>query len=341
MFEELGPGDAVDADCGSTPMLFSTDGGLVTCGAQLTRWPSMETIAEVRGNPIGWGTLDGVEVLLLMESRGGFATLDGAANRQNVDTTGLEGRIVASWSPNRDAIWLQSGIQTPELRLDAWNPGSRRQLAALTNNIQATNITGSPNEQWAAIWGGGCAISQQGTGCALTLAVAEAGAESATPIAAKLEGVLASTWITNDGTALFAMAGQNGRVDLWRASPGATAEIWFQDATVSPLADGQVAVTSAQVAAIVDLAAATEAPLPLPDGIAPGDVLSFSPDQGWLAYGSSDATVIFRQLQPASAETQLPLPSLTGVGILWPGDDEFGAVFVGPPPTTIVVRLST
>jgi hypothetical protein len=320
-------------------MLFSPDGGMVTCAAQLTRWPSMESIAELQGVPIGWGALDDVELLLLRESSGAFATLDGAGNRHSVDTADLEGRIVASWSPGRDAIWLQSGVQTPDLRLDAWSPENRRLLAALPNTIQATNVTASPSEQWAAIWGGGCAVSQQGTGCGLTVAVAQAGAEIATPIVANLEGLLATAWVADDGTAMFTAAGQNGRVDLWRAPPGAAAEIWFQDVAVSPLADGQLAVTSAEVAAVVNLADATDTPLSLPEGVAPGDVLSLSPDLRWLAYGSSDARVSFRQLQEASAETDLPLPSLSGVGILWPGDDEFAAVFVGPPPTTIVVRL--
>lgn len=339
MFEKLGPGDSVEADCGSTPMLFSSDGGMVSCGAQLARWPSMEGIAELQGIPIGWGTLGDVEVLLLMESRGGFATLDGAGIRREVDTAGLEGRILASWSPSRDAIWVQSGVQTSNLRLDAWGPGDRIQLAELPNNIQATNITASPNGQWAAIWGGGCAVSQQGTG-AVTLGAAQARAESVTPIVVNLEGVLAAAWIADDGTVLFTVARQSGRLDLWRAAPAASPEVWFEDVTVSPLEDGQLAVISAQAVAVVDLAAATEAPLSLPEGIVPVDVLSISPDLSWFAYGSSDATVIFQRLQEPAANTEVPLPSLTGVAILWPGDDEFAALFVGPPPTTIVVRLN-
>lgn len=322
-------------------MLFSSDGGMVTCGAQLTRWPSMDVIAELQGIPIGWGTLDDVAVLLMMDSRGGFAILDGAGIRQEVDTAGLEGRIVAGWSPSRDAIWVQSGVQTPKLRLDVWSPGDRIQLAALPNNIQATNITASPNGQWAAIWGGGCGVSQQGTGCAVTLGAAQAGADSMTPIVVNLEGVLAAAWMADDGTAMFTVARQDGHLDFWRASPTAKPDVWFEDVTVSPLEGGQLAVISADGAAVVDLAAATEAPLELPDVIVSGDVLSVSPDLGWFAYGSSDATVTFRRLQEPAAETEVPLPSLSGVGILWPGDDEFAAVFVGPPPTTIVVRLNT
>jgi hypothetical protein len=320
-------------------MLFSATGELAACNAQLVSWPSMSPIADLKGIALGWGTLDGTDTLLVQGSGDGFTTLSGSGDREVVNTSELVGRITPSWSPSREAIWLESGVQTEQLRLDAWTPEGRRPLAAVANVIGATNITASPNERWVAIWGGGCAVSQQGADCTLTIGAGEAASGNIVPVAGGLDGTLASAWVANDGTLLFTVAGQNGRVALWRSDPGSGAEIWYENATISTLNRARLAVTSSEGAVVVDLATATDTPLILPEGVAPASVISVAPDGEWLAY-SSQATIAFSRREAPTPAAEVSFPSLAGASILWPSDQRFACVFFGPPPTNLVVRLS-
>ena len=337
IFEGLAPGDVAEANCG-TPASFSPSGELIACAGQLARWPSMEPIADLDGSPDGWGTLDGVETLLLGVGSTGFAALDAAGVRQSIDTAGLEGRIAATWSPTGDELWLQSGVQTASLQLDAWVHGERRELATVKNEIGATNITVSPNEDWLAIWGGVCATGSADSGCALGVAVGEVGAGMATPVVARLQGVPASAWVADDGTVVFSVAIPGG-FDLWRALPASPAELWLGGVTISPLDGARLAVTSAETAVVIDLASASDEPLRLPSGVASAAVLSVSPDAAWVAYRSDGGTVALQRMAGASTVTLLSLPTLTGVGIHWTGDDRFVAASIPTPRTTVVVRL--
>ena len=144
-FNNLQPGDGAEIACGDTGPIFSPSGEVVACGGELFAWPTMERLADLQGQPLSWGELDGTESLLLEVSRDTFATLDAAGTRHTVDTAGLEGQLIAEWAPGGDAVWLQSGIQTATLRLDSWTPAGRDQVASAANTITATNITASPD----------------------------------------------------------------------------------------------------------------------------------------------------------------------------------------------------
>lgn len=301
----------------------------------------MDPITDLGGWGLGWGTFDGAEHLLLRTAATGYETVEGDGQHHPIDTTALGGRVAAGWSPRADAVWLRSGIQTPVLRLDAWSPNETRQLASVRNDIGATNIIASQNTEWLAMWFSGCATSSPGgSRCALTIAVTQPGVGFLVPLVVDLEGVLGSVWVADDGTVLFTVADANGRLDLWRAPVDGSPEVWFGGSTTSPLADAQLAVTSAETAAVVDLRTASETELDFPPDVSPAEVLSVSPDGVWIALQSREDSVTFRRRTSGSPQVDLPISPPTRVSVFWPGDDHFAAVLFGPPPTTTVVRIA-
>jgi hypothetical protein len=333
-------GDVAEADCGSAPPIFSPSGMFVACGGQLVQWPTLTEVARLGGIPIGWGDLDGHESLLVQSSQGAALTvLDTFGNQQEIDVKGLEGRVNATWSPKGDAIWLQSGVQTRALRLDAWTSAGRVEIGSVPNQIGATNITANTGESWIAVWGSSCATGTNTSSCQLTLAVAQAGASSLTPMAAEASGLIAAVWVTDDGTVLFTVPDEAGHFDLWRARQGEAASLWRPKASLWPLTGSKLALADGDRATIVDLATGQELALTLPAGIEPSALVSVAPDATWFA-AESAGSIAFQPLE-ASGETrpEVSLQSLAGVSVLWAGDDRYAAVFVGPPPTTIVVRL--
>lgn len=333
-FSELEVGEAAELECGSTPPVFSVSGSLLACDQQLRTWPAMSSEAELTGMPLGWGQLEGSESLLLEVGPGRFTIVGASGAQRVVDTDGLEGRIVATWSPGGDAIWLQSGLQTPALRLDSWTLSGRKEHLSVPNDVGATNITASANRGWAAIWGSGCSPA----GCGLTVAVFEAASSTTTPVANGLAGVLANVWVADRGDVLFAVAGDSGLVDLWRASPGETARLWVADAAIWPLVGSRLAVAAPDGAFVFDLISGGESALRLPPGTEAADLLSVSPASDWVALRSARSSVLFAPRTDAESIIEIPLSSLSGVSVLWAGHD-YAALFTGPPPETIVVAL--
>jgi hypothetical protein len=321
--------------------MFSPSGMFVACRGQLLTWPALTEVARgLGGIPVAWGSLDGREMLLVQSGRGTYAVIDTAGTQLEVDVGGLQGRVVASWSPMSDAVWLQSGLQTSVLRLNAWTPGGRAELASLPNSSGATNIAASSNESWIAVWGSSCSIGTGGSSCQPMLAVAEDRASTLTPIRTRASGVIAAVWVTNGGTVLFTVPSHAGRVDVWRAPTGQAAAIWRSEASVWPLSGDRLAIATADQATIVDLATGLGTPLPLPSGVEPSALVSVSPDAEWVAVRGADAIVFQPVKTGGGTRPEVSLPSLAGVSVIWAGGDRYGAVFIGPPPTTIAVRLA-
>lgn len=270
----------------------------------------------------------------------GFTALDTFGKQQEIDVSGLEGRVDATWSPKGDAIWLQSGVQTRALRLDAWTSAGRVEIGSVPNAIGATNITANTNESWIAVWGSSCATGTNTTSCQLTLAVAQTGASCLPRTVAEASGLIAAVWVTDDGTVLFTVPGEAGHFDLWRAGRGEPASVWRSDASLWPLSGSRLALAAGGRATIVDLATGREVALALPAGIEPSALVSVAPDAAWTAVQSA-GSIAFQPLEASGdARPEVSLPSLAGVSVLWAGDDRYAAVFIGPPPSTVVVRLA-
>jgi hypothetical protein len=268
-----------------------------------------------------------------------WTVLDTVGNQQEIDVAGLEGRVIASWSPNADAIWLQSGVQTRALRLDAWTSAARLEIGSVPNEIGATNITANTSESWIAVWGSSCATGTNTSSCHLTMALAQAGASSLAPIVAEASGLIATVWVTGDGTVLFTVPGETGHFDLWRARQGEGASLWRPNVSLWPLSRSMLALADRDRATILDLTTGQEVALTLPAGIEPSALVSVAPDATWIAVQSA-GSIAFQPLEAVGkTRPEVSLPSLAGVSVFWAGDDRYAAAFVGPPPRTIVVRL--
>jgi hypothetical protein len=294
----------------------------------------MESLAELQGQPLSWGVIDGTQSLLLEVSPNTFATLDAAGMRRTIDTAGLEGRLIAEWGPSGDAVWLQSGIQTTTLRLDSWTPAGRVELASVADTITATNVTASPDGRWAAIFGGGCSTS----GCNFSIDIIDVASSSATSIAFRMPGTLADVWVTESGDVLFMVSGESGRVDLWRARQGEAPSVWLAGVSVLQLAGNRLALAGADDAVVIDLAIGQEEPLDLPPGTRPSDLLSISPDSEWIAVRTDESSVVFMpRLGGDGPHTEVPVPSR--VTVHWTGNPDYGFFHIGPPSAYIVVRI--
>jgi hypothetical protein len=334
-FSDLEPGDAAEIACGDTGPIFSPSGEVVACGVELFAWPTMETLAGLQGRPLSWGELDGTESLLLEVSRDTFATLDAAGTRHMVDTAGLEDQLIAEWGPGAEAVWLQSGIQTTTLRLDSWTPAGRDQLASAADTITATNITASPDARWAAIFRGGCSTS----GCAFSIDIIDIASSIATSVAVSMPGTLADVWVTASGEVLFALSGDQGQFDLWRAKQGESPSLWLAGVSTWPLADNRLALADADGALIIDLASGQQEPLELPSGTPPSDLLTISPDSEWIAVRTEESSVVFMpRLGGDGRSTEVPVPS--PVTVQWTGNPDYALFALGPPFTTVVVRIA-
>jgi hypothetical protein len=334
-FTDLAPGEAAEIACGDTGPIFSPSGELVACGRELFVWPTMERLADLQGRPLGWGQLGGTESLLIEVSRDAFATLDAASTRGTVDTAGLEGRIIAEWGPGGDAVWLQSGIQTATLRLDSWTPAGREQLASAADTITATNITASPDGRWAATFSRGCSTS----GCAFSIELIDTATSAATAVAANMPGTLAEAWVTGSGEVLFALSGERGQFDLWRAKQGESPSIWLPGVGRWPLEGNRLAFAGMDDALVIDLATGDEEPLDLPSEIQPSDLLAISPDSAWIAVRTEESSVVFMpRLEGGGRRIEVPVPS--PVTVHWTGNPDYAVFAFGPPFTTVVVRLA-
>lgn len=334
-FSDLQPGDGAEIACGDTGPIFSPSGELVACERELFVWPTIEKLADLQGRPLSWGALDGKESLLLEVSRDTIATLDAAGTRGTVDTTGLEGRIIAEWGPGGDAVWLQSGIQTATLRLDSWTPAGREQLASAPNTISATNITASPDGRWAAIFSRGCSTS----GCAFSMELIDTATSAATEVAANMPGTPSQVWVTGSGDVLFTVDGGSQGFDLWRARQGEIPSVWLPGVNKWPLTDNRLALAGADNALTIDLATGHEEPLDLPPGTQPSDLLAISPDSEWIAVRTDESSVVFMpRLEGDGRSTEVPVPS--PVTVHWTGNLDYAVLALGPPFTTVVVRLA-
>jgi len=334
-FNNLQPGDGAEIACGETGPVFSPSGGLVACEGGLFVWPTMETLAELQGQPLSWGELDGTESLLLEVSRDSFATLDAAGTRVTVDTTGLEGRIIAEWGPRGDAVWLQSGVQTGTLRLDSWTPAGREQLASAANTISATNITASPDARWAAIFSRGCSTS----GCAFSIELIDTATSAATAVAGNMPGTPSPVWVTESGDVLFTVDRGSQGFDLWRANQGESPLEGVTGVSRWPLAGNRLALAGADDALIIDLATGHEEPLDLPSETQASDLLAISPDSEWIALRTDESSVVFMpRLGGDSRSIEVPVPSR--VTVHWTGNPDYALFALGPPFTTVVVRIA-
>lgn len=334
-FGDLPPGDAAEIDCGERGPVFSPSGELLACRRQLLDWPTMETLADLQGLPLSWGELDGKESLLIEFSQGMFGTLDVTGTHHTIDTEGLEGRVIAEWGPTGDAVWLQSGIQTATLRLDSWTPPGREELVSVADTITATNITASLDARWAAIFRGGCSTS----GCAFSVDIIDVASSIATSVAVSMPGTLADVWVTANGEVLFTVDRGAGGFDLWRARQGEALSIWLAGVSVFPLADNRLALAGANDAVTIDLATGNEEPLELPSGAEASELLSVSPDSEWIAIRTDESSVVFMpRLDGDARSVEVPVPS--PVTVHWTGDSDYALLALGPPFTTMVVRLA-
>jgi hypothetical protein len=309
------------------------------CRGQLLQWPTLTEVARLGGIPVGWGHLDGHESLLVQSSQGMFTVLDTLGKQDEIDVSDLGGRVTGNWSPDADAVWLQSGLQTDTLRLDAWTPAGRVEIGSVPNAIGATNITANRAESWIAVWGSSCATGTNTSSCQLTLATAQLAGARLTPVVTEASGLIEAVWVTDDGTVLFTVPSQPGRFDLWRARPEEAASVWRSGVSLWPLSGSRLALAAGAQVTTVDLATGEEQPLSLPSGTEPSALVSVAPDAAWIAV-QSDNSIAFQPIEATgAARPEISLPSLAGVTILWTGDDRYAAVFIGPPPTTIVLRL--
>lgn len=334
-FGDLAPGEGAEIECGARGPVFSPSGDLVACGGELFEWPTMETLADLQGQPLSWGVIDGTQSLLLEVRRDTFATLDAAGMRRTIDTAGLEGRVIAEWGPSGDAVWLQSGIQTTTLRLDSWTPAGREELASVADTITATNVTASPDGRWAATFRGGCSTS----GCNFSIDFIDVASSITTSIAVRMPGTLADVWVTESGDVLFMVSGDSGRVDLWRVRQGEAPSVWLAGVSVLQLAGNRLSVAGAADALIIDLANGREELLDLPSGAQASDLLSISPDSEWIAVRTDESSVVFMpRLEADAKRIEVPVPSR--VTVHWTGNPDYGFFHVGPPSTYIVVRIA-
>lgn len=335
-FGELELGDAVEIACGETGPIFSPSGELVACGTDLFEWPAMGNVAVLEGRPLSWGELDGVESLLLDIGQGSLAVIDAGGTRRTVDTEGLEGSVVGTWAPSGDAVWLQSGMQTGQLRLDSWTRAGREPLVSTPNAISATNITASPDTRWVAIFNRGCSPS----GCTFSLDLVDESTSGATTVAFNMPGTLGDVWVTEIGDVLFAVDGGSGRVDLWRARQGESPAIWFPQVSVWPLSRDRIALAGAGGAFIIDLATGAEQPLGLPAETQASDVLSISGDSEWIAISTDESSVVLMPVVDGTDRRfEVPVPNLDALSVRWTGNPDYVVFHTGPPFTSTVIRL--
>lgn len=342
-YANLRPGDTRIARCGDDGLLFSRDGAWVACGGAIYSWPAFEPTASFGGHPLGWGTMVGIDYVLIDDLAGGFQLISSTGDTVAIDFGAATGRTVASWSPDAREVWLQTGIQTPDLTLLGWTLAGWHQIASVPNPAGSfTNLAASPDGGWVAAWMSGCAASGGATSCDLRGAVGRSDGSTLQSIGPDIAGVTNGISIADDGSYYFAVQPGGPLVDLWTGPASAPASPLATAVRVWPVTSGSLAVADASGLRLLDVSIGSQEPLPLPDGIQPDKVQSVSPMADWVValVGDDEETIRFEPLDRPGANIDVPRLTEIEPTVSWSPTEQFAVLREGPPATSTVVRLS-
>jgi hypothetical protein len=341
-FAALRPGQSrAIATLESVPQ-FNSVGTRVAWAGELYTWPDLEPEASFAGEALGWGRVGSAEALLVQLPQGGYRVLatDGTEAMANFDLKPLYGTTSATWSPDRDRLWVQSpDWPSSSVSLYDWTAGGRQIATVPDAHNGAARLTASEDERWIAASWSRCGPS----GCFYWISAGRAADISLDGLRSHGSGTLRALHIDAQGRVSAVVDRGHGAVFLaGYARAGALTTLARSVRDWWPLDGGSYVILDGGNLERLDPVAGQVETLRLPGGVDGARVLSVSPDGAWIAAWSSAGGGKVRFLESQGGAPGIDTATTFGpdVRVMWARDGSFALLADGPPLTQTIVRIA-